>query len=70
MESVVETAVRADMSETTLYPDNMRRRGNKNSLIETVIKQVDAHCKHGRHSALAMSEIIQAVRRFQKETAR
>lgn len=64
------TAARAEMSETTLHPETMRRRGNKNNLIEIVIKQVDAHCKHGRHSATAMSEIVQAVRRYQKEAVR
>ena len=58
------------MSETSLHPESSRRRGTKNHLIKTIIKNVEMHCSSGVNSDAAMADITQAVRRYQKEVAR
>ena len=54
----------------TYDPNSARKGGQRKHLIELVINQVDAHCKHGVHSATTMGEIVSAVRKFQKEMAK
>lgn len=50
-------------------PNNSRKGGSRNHLVEVLIKEVEAH-KAGKHSAECMSQLVLAVRRYQKENSK
>lgn len=53
----------------TYDPQASRKGGSRKHLIEVLIKEIEAH-KAGKHSAECMGELILAVRKYQKETAK
>lgn len=53
----------------TYDPNSARKGGSRKHLVEVLIKEVEAH-KAGKHSAACMGELILAVRKYQKETAK
>ncbi|AEY69672.1 hypothetical protein V19_03 [Brucella phage V_19] len=53
----------------TYSPEASRKGGSRKHLVEVLIREVEAH-KHGKHSAECMGELIIAVRKYQKETAK
>ena len=50
----------------TYDPNASRKGGSRKHLVEVLIKEVEAH-KAGKHSAECMGNLIQAVRKYQKE---
>lgn len=50
----------------TYDPNSARKGGSRKHLVEVLIKEVEAH-KAGKHSAECMSQLVLAVRRYQKE---
>lgn len=51
----------------TYDPNSARKGGSRKHLVETLIKEVEAH-KHGKNSAACMGDLILAVRRYQKDS--
>lgn len=50
----------------TYDPSSARKGGSRKHLVETLIKEVEAH-KHGKNSAACMGALVTAVRKYQKE---
>lgn len=53
-------------ADMTYDPNASRKGGSRKHLVEVLIREVEAH-KAGKHSAACMSELILAVRKYQKE---
>ena len=51
----------------TYSPQASRKGGSRKHLVETLIKEVEAH-KHGKNGAACMGELILAVRKYQKDS--
>lgn len=50
-------------------PQASRKGSSRKHLVEVLIKEVEAH-KAGKHSAECMSQLLLAVRRYQKESSK